>query len=192
MSETKVGVVETQVAVDNQIDNQVEVRLEKVGHVGEVRFGKFGKVEEIIDENEHGIKVQCENGTIIETTYEKFQDGKARYDVHEILSSTKNRATKRRETMVAMERQNDEISDYKMIYSVRGRKNYRVGEVYTSTQGQLMKIVAYVTSRDVSVQFEDNTIVNHKKYDNIVKGQVKNPNLARKKRVATPKKVANS
>jgi hypothetical protein len=55
-----------------------------------------------------------------------------------------------------------------------------------------MKIVAYVTSRDVSVQFEDNTIVNHKKYDNIVKGQVKNPNLARKKRVATPKKVANS
>ena len=53
----------------------------------------------------------------------------------------------------------------------------RTGEVNIASNGQKMTIIAYRTSRDIDIQFEDNTIVFHKCYSMFKCGSIKNPNL---------------
>ena len=53
----------------------------------------------------------------------------------------------------------------------------RLGETNISTYGQKMKIIKYVNESDIDVEFDDGTIVEHKRYGNFKIGQIKNPNL---------------
>lgn len=53
----------------------------------------------------------------------------------------------------------------------------RVGEINTATNGQKMTIVTYRTGRDLDVEFEDGTLVQHKCYTAFQDGKIKNPNL---------------
>lgn len=55
----------------------------------------------------------------------------------------------------------------------------RVGETNISTQGQLMTIVAYRNAYDIDIQFEDGTIVEHKRYPLFQRGYVTNPNFGK-------------
>lgn len=55
-------------------------------------------------------------------------------------------------------------------------KNNKIGEVGYSTKGQKMTIIGWNTSKDITVQFEDGTIVEHKTYIDFKSGKIKNPN----------------
>lgn len=52
-----------------------------------------------------------------------------------------------------------------------------IGETHIAKNGQRMTIVAYRNYLDADVQFEDGTLVYHKRYACIVAGQVINPNI---------------
>ena len=56
-----------------------------------------------------------------------------------------------------------------------GKKDGRLNEIGVSSQGEKMTIVRYGGVRDIDIQFEDGTIVEHKRYDNFLKGNIKNP-----------------
>ena len=55
----------------------------------------------------------------------------------------------------------------------------RVGETNISTQGQLMTIIAYHNAYDIDIQFEDGTVVAHKRYPLFQRGYVTNPNFGK-------------
>ena len=46
-----------------------------------------------------------------------------------------------------------------------------------ANNGQYMEMIAYRTSRDIDVMFEDKTVVSHIRYDNFIRGKVRNPNF---------------
>lgn len=70
-------------------------------------------------------------------------------------------------------------------------RNQRVGEVHMATNGQQMIIIEYNNSTDVTVRFDDDTIVRHLQYDNIVRGNVNNPNFVKNARIGTTIKANN-
>lgn len=55
------------------------------------------------------------------------------------------------------------------------RKN-RIGEQRMASNGQIMTIINYKNCDDIDVQFEDNTVVKHKIYQQFISGGIKNPN----------------
>ena len=55
------------------------------------------------------------------------------------------------------------------------KKSERMGEVSFSSSKEKMKIIAYNNARDVTVQFEDETIKEHVEYAAFKKGWVKKP-----------------
>lgn len=62
-----------------------------------------------------------------------------------------------------------------------GNPNYKwfkdvSGETAVATNGQKMTIINCQKSGDIDVQFEDGTIITHKKYNNFIKGNIANPN----------------
>ena len=56
-----------------------------------------------------------------------------------------------------------------------GRKDDMLNKVGYNNNGERMTIVRYGGARDIDVQFDDGTIVEHKQYDNFKKGSIKNP-----------------
>ena len=53
----------------------------------------------------------------------------------------------------------------------------RTNETNMSTYGQLMTIIKYRNVKDIDVLFENGTIVEHKSYENFLRGNIRNPNL---------------
>lgn len=53
----------------------------------------------------------------------------------------------------------------------------RTGEVRRSNNGRLMKVVAYRSSKDIDIQFEDGTLVCNKTYNNFRTGKINNPSI---------------
>lgn len=51
----------------------------------------------------------------------------------------------------------------------------RTGEIGFNTNGERMTIVRYGNVKDIDIQFEDGTIVEHKQYDNFLRGKISNP-----------------
>lgn len=68
----------------------------------------------------------------------------------------------------------------------------RVGEVTVATNGMKMKIIAYHNCQNIDVQFEDGTIVYHKRYNKFKSGNIVNPNYTLQvKRVGETNKAYN-
>jgi uncharacterized protein YkvS len=53
----------------------------------------------------------------------------------------------------------------------------KIGETYTNNQGLKMKLITYRNYKDIDVQFDDGTIVEHKQYENLIRGSINNPNV---------------
>lgn len=51
-----------------------------------------------------------------------------------------------------------------------------VGEVRRANNGMLMKIIAYHSKSNIDIEFEDGTVVYHKRYDRFIHGYISNPN----------------
>jgi hypothetical protein len=58
-------------------------------------------------------------------------------------------------------------------------KSFRVGEKRKALNGQTMEITEYCGANDVSIRFEDGTIVKNKTYGAFKNGEIKNPNYKR-------------
>ena len=56
----------------------------------------------------------------------------------------------------------------------------RVGETNIAKNGQKMNIISYRSCNDISVQFEDGTLVTNKSYKSFKRGNIKNPNFYNK------------
>lgn len=53
----------------------------------------------------------------------------------------------------------------------------RINETQAMNNGQKATIIAYRSSLDIDIQFEDGTIVHHKQYGSFLNGCIKNPNI---------------
>ena len=51
----------------------------------------------------------------------------------------------------------------------------RVGEIHITTDNSIAKVIEYFVAFDCTIQFEDNTILYKKRYNDLKKGSVKNP-----------------
>ena len=69
------------------------------------------------------------------------------------------------------------IRHAKMSQRLTANSQTRIGQTNTNNYGEKMTIVAYRTARDLDVKFENGTTVEHKSYDNFLKGQIKNTNM---------------
>lgn len=67
-----------------------------------------------------------------------------------------------------------------------------VGSIVTATNGQQMTLIKYVNCNDVTVQFEDGTIVEHKSYASFKLGNIGNPNVNIKGKSRIKSKVGES
>ena len=65
---------------------------------------------------------------------------------------------------------------FNRIKENNSRWNDRTGEVRTASNGQKMTIIRYNGIKDIDIQFEDGTIVEHKGYSNFSRGLIENPN----------------
>lgn len=156
----------TIIAYRSNLDMDVELEN---GHVIQMTYANFLKglgsrkdrIQFIMGEkgvNRHGwemeivayrtitdIGVRFYDGTIVKTTYEKFQRGTVFYP-------------------------GDEERPPRPI-NTKGR----IGEVNYNTKGERMVIIAYRNARDIDVQFDDGTIKEHVIYDAFKKGHVRKP-----------------
>lgn len=56
-----------------------------------------------------------------------------------------------------------------------GKKDDMLNKVWYNNNGERMTIVRYGGTRDIDVQFDDGTVVEHREYSAFKKGQIKNP-----------------
>lgn len=141
------GTVVTHKAVGNFKHGRIQNPnfLPSVQRVGQVKIASNGQRMKVIRyKNANNIDVQFDDGTVVKhRAWKEFKKGY-------IQNPNSNKLTE-------------------------NRKN-RVGKVAISSSGEKMKIIAYRTTSDIDVQFEDGTISKHKTFDNFVKGIVFNPN----------------
>lgn len=52
-----------------------------------------------------------------------------------------------------------------------------IGQTNMALNGQKMEIIGGTSYKDLKIQFEDETIVEHKSYSSFLKGEIKNPNI---------------
>ena len=55
------------------------------------------------------------------------------------------------------------------------KKDERLNEIRVNNNGEEMRIIRYGGKADIDVQFEDGTIIEHKRYDHFKEGKIKNP-----------------
>jgi len=60
-------------------------------------------------------------------------------------------------------------------HDVKKNQARRVGEVRIAKNGRSMTIIAYRTNKDIDIQFDDGTRVEHQRYAHFVEGEIKYP-----------------
>lgn len=120
----------------------------KINRVGETNISFYGQKMTIIAyRNNKDLDVMFEDGTIVTNkVYDKFKSGN--------------------------------------ISNPNFYKNQRLGEIGVSACGLRMKIIEYNSNEDISVQFEDGTIVRHKAYGDFKRGHIGNPNVVSKEQIS--------
>ena len=165
--------------------------------VGETKKNNNGQMMKIVAYRGCGdLDVEFDDGTVIEhTCYQYFKRGRMRNSnfnrqQHVGETSTTNKGQKM--TIVAYRCANDIDIQFEDGTIVKGR-NYgnfkrgnirnpkargveRLGEEKYAYNGQRMKIIAYRSSVDIDIQFEDGTVITKRTYGNFKTGHVKNPN----------------
>ncbi len=56
------------------------------------------------------------------------------------------------------------------------KKEVRIGAIQIAQNGQTMKIIEYIDNKNITVEFEDGTIVKNKQLVNFKNGTIRNPN----------------
>ena len=178
-----------------------------ISHIGETVINKQGLKMAIIEyRNVNNITVKFfEDNTIVANkTYKNFLKGyieNPNFDIYKFTRLRETNIANNGQVMTIIEYINaDNITvqfDDGMIvknktydHFKRGKisnPNYRIGETNIATNGQIMTIVDYQGTDNITVQFEDKTVVPHKKYSDFKKGHILNPNC----RTVYYKKIKN-
>ena len=165
----------------------------KIDRVGEVNRANNGMLMKIVAYRScKSIDVQFENGvTVYNKVYWDFKRGvlglPRRDRTGEVRRSNNGRLMKvvayRSSKDIDIQFENGSIA-YNKSYDnfKRGKIDYpkvngRVGEVNKAINGMLMKVVAYRSSKDIDIQFEDGTLVCNKTYNNFRTGKINNPSI---------------
>ena len=56
------------------------------------------------------------------------------------------------------------------------KKEVRIGAIQIAQNGQTMKIIEYIDNKNITVEYEDGTIVKNKQLVNFKNGTIRNPN----------------
>ena len=178
------------------------VGLPSQKRIGEVMVANNGQKMIIIKYvNSDCIDIQFENGTIVTNkTYQLFKGGMVR-NSNSIIGETNTATNGQLITIIACRSRKDidvqfedgtviehkRYHDFKMGCIFNPNKPYRnrkyfpqaktkVGESIVANNGQKMTIVEYFNFNNLTVQFEDGTIVKSKTYQQFKKGGIRNPN----------------
>ena len=148
-------------------------------HVGEINIASNGQKMEIVEYNGYNdIKIKFEDETITHGTYANFKKG---YIKNPNFEKSKKEKTKIEKTKsVKIKEKSGEIKPVKVkavkIYKPTN-KELRTGESIKNIDGENMTIVNYHDSRNIDVQFDDGTILYHKKYSSFKAGKIVKSNL---------------
>ena len=137
------------------------------------------------------IDIQFEDGSIVEhKQYTNFKNGQIYVKMNRVgETNTANNGMKM--TIIAYRKSDDidvqfedgtivehkRYGDFKRgaVSNVPVKNLYhRVGEINTASNGMKMTIIAYRSCRDIDIQFEDGTIVEHRDYSSFKNGQISN------------------
>lgn len=123
-------------------------------HVEEEKIANNGMKMKIIKyRNYLDIDIQFQDGAITRhRKYEEFKKGKIGHP-----SSLRSRA--------------------KTVNLKNCPKNERKDEANIMNNGQKAKIIEYFTNKNITVEFEDGTVVKNKKYSRFLEGSIGNPNF---------------
>lgn len=161
-----------------------------INRVGEVNISACGQKMTIIKYcTSCNIDVQFDDGTIVKRKhYNSFLSGSIRNPNYRVGEKKKARNGQMM-TIVDFLHADDIAILFEDGTVVRHKKyddflkgcvrnpNYRIGEQKIAHNGQLMTIIAYKTTENIDVRFEDGTIVTKKKYDDFLRGRIRNPSV---------------
>ena len=133
-----------------------------ITRIGEKNIMHCGMEAEIIAyHSSSDIDVKFEDGTIVcNKRYDSFMRKKINnpsLSIEEYNPRTRMREVK--------DRNNKKI------------QNERIGEKKVMNCGMMAEIIAYRTSKDVDIRFEDETIIQHTLYRHFINGNIRNPNI---------------
>ena len=120
---------------------------------GELNKAKNGLLMQIIEyRNANDIDIKFEDGVVVEHTYYKsFKEGCIK---HPNIRQRRNKSKK--------------------------VKDFRLGEQKLSNEGFLLTITDYVDANNITVQFEDGTVISNAKYKSFREGIIQHPNVGLK------------
>ena len=175
-------------------------------YVGETSISSKGEKMTLIEYHcNTNITIQFEDGTVVKKkSYQNFLNGTIRnphYNKPTHIGETVTNNQNCEMTVIEYRGINDidvQFSDSTIVKRktyhafikgsiknpnhkrVRAIKKDRIGETSINRKGLKMTIIAYRGIKDIDVQFEDGTVVEHKQYDAFKKGKIKNPNYKRR------------
>ena len=176
--------------------------------LGETNLSQSGEKMTIVKyKNSEHIDVQFEDGTIVkDQRYQHFKKGliKNPSSIENRVGETKIAKNGMKMTIIAYRNAFDidiEFEDGTIVYNKQYSafkigmigigpakgcftkiKDMRIGEEVLATCGMKMKIISYLNSSNIDIEFEDGTIVRNKTYKNFKKGLIKNPSLTKSKK----------
>ena len=167
--------------------------------VGETNIANNGmKMTIIAYRKSYDIDVQFEDGTIVEhKDYKRFKEGQISNMTHQKFKNQKMGKTNianngMKMTIIAYRSSKDidvqfedgTIVEHAKLVNFRrgnisntpkGIRTDRIGETNIANNGMKMTIIAYHSSNDIDVKFEDGTIVEHRSYQSFSKGCMAHP-----------------
>lgn len=170
-------------------------------HIGESVIAKNGLKATIIDyKNYSDITVKFDDGITVKSSYDRFKEGCIKHPGINPLIKKEHIG----EVKMANNGQEMAIIDYRSgmdidvrfadgtIVKGRGYKEFKkgsianpttdtknyLGKTFIANNGQKLTVIEYINSKNVTVQFEDGTIVKNRLMYNIIHGQVSNPNFS--------------
>lgn len=169
-----------------------------VNRIGETNIANNGQLMTVINyRKSNDIDVQFEDGSIVmHRTYLCFRKGhiaNPNFNLHATkFIGQKNKNSDGQLMTIISYRTTDDIDveftdgtvvrhrqivDFKRG-NIKNPNFYqdRVGQVSQTADGQTMKIIAYRNSKDIDVQFDDGTIIEHRNYVAFLHGLIHNPN----------------
>lgn len=173
-----------------------EIAYPQSKRLGERKISKNGReMKIIVYRNYKDIDIQFDDGTVVEhKTYSSFSKGSIGYPISNRVGQKKISNSGMLMTIIAYRNSNDidiqfedgtivQHRDYRSfsegcIYNPNFYKS-KIGEEIFAPNGHTLKIIDYRNSKDIDVQFEDGTIVQHRDYYSFLTGNIAMPILNR-------------
>lgn len=169
--------------------------MKKVDHTNETNTANNGMNMTIITYRNYGdIDVQFDDGAIRKgVNYQQFESGSVRHpkDMKRLGQTALNY---NKEMMIIVEYINAHniIVEFNDDFHTRVKTTYqnfkngnvkkpvsRIGETFVANNGMKITIIAYRSSKDIDVQFEDGRIAEGKTYQQFKRGEVRHPMISK-------------